>query len=64
MSAQAIGSIELAGDKAVAGCAAGMIEQRPTFLGERLGASGIVPDAIVDVVGVFLLVAPFNGMPL
>ena len=59
-----VSAIEFAGNEAIARYAAIMIEQRSTFLGENLRTSGIVPDAVIDVVGVLLFVSALNRMPL
>lgn len=61
--AEVINGIKLASDEFVARSTAGMIKQRPTFLGEHLWPARIVPDAVVDIVSVLLLVASLDRMP-
>ncbi len=61
---ESVRAIEFSGNESISRYAACMIEQRTTFLGENLRTSGIVPDAVIDVVGVLLFVSSLNRMPL
>src|SRR6187399_1452812 len=53
--------LEFCDDMREAVSAALMIEQRAAIFGGRVDSRGIIPDRVIDVVGVFLLVSPVEG---
>jgi len=55
-------SVKLFVDKVGTFDSAGMFEQRPTVLGKRLDACWIIADAVVDIVGILLLITAVQGM--
>src|SRR5258708_36512911 len=55
-------SVELLGDVAVALRATRMFENRSAVFSQRTDPARIIPDAVVDVVSVFLLVAALQSM--
>ena len=53
----ALEGVELVGDVPETALATGMPQQRATFLCQHLDSAWVVPHAVVDVVGILLLVA-------